>query len=151
MKQSASCAPCWFLGWLCLWRCKWRWSAPPKRRVTFARLHGVTSKIYSSWPPQIQHTGVCLLVLLIMTDHCMWHLTWNGKATMTVVLSQHLMEGLKYSQKNFGITEIWINIWTRDLLNMNQVPITMLQHLVRERQKCFISEYFPRVNLRRTI
>jgi hypothetical protein len=69
--------------------------------------------IQDIWPPQIQHTSVCWLVLLMMTDHCIWHLTQNGKTMMTV-LSQHLMEGVRYFQKkkwgNWNLDQ-YLNPW----------------------------------------
>jgi hypothetical protein len=58
------------------------------------------------------------------------------------VLSQHLLNydciipafagRTKVFTKKRKITGIWVNIWTHDILNINEVPIIMLQHLVQD-------------------
>jgi hypothetical protein len=60
----------WFLAWLILRPWRWRWYVPPKRQLTFNRLHSIifqTKKLFNS---------LFIFIIFTTSKHC-----WSGRYT----------------------------------------------------------------------
>jgi hypothetical protein len=74
----------------------------------------------------MQHmSGFAYLFFLMMTDH---YMTQNIELWLYYPSICWTDNGI---HKKCKVTGIWVNISTHDILNINEVPTNMLQHLVQ--------------------